>query len=100
MAAVPPYRAGDADRRHARGVAVPVIELPEEPSFTQLRNQAKDLRRAVAAGQADAFAQVAEFWPGPPPAAQSPLPAPQLVVARRYGFPSWARLKRYVEVLE
>jgi len=65
---------------------VPVIALPDEPSFTQLRNQAKDLRRAVVAGEAAAFAEVAEFFPGPAPAPEAfPLHAAQLVVARRYG---------------
>ena len=29
---------------------MPVIPLPDEPSFEQLRKQAKDLRRAVLAG--------------------------------------------------
>jgi ankyrin repeat protein len=80
---------------------MPVISLPDEPSLTQLRNQAKDLRRAVRAGAAGALAEVAEFSPAPAPAAEAfPLHAAQLVVARRYGFPSWARLKRHVEVIE
>jgi ankyrin repeat protein len=80
---------------------MPVISLPDEPSLTQLRNQAKDLRRAVRAGAAGALAEVAEFSPTPAPAAETfPLHAAQLVVARRYGFASWARLKRHVEVIE
>jgi hypothetical protein len=29
---------------------MPVIPLPDEPNFEQLRKQAKDLRRAVLAG--------------------------------------------------
>src|SRR5207344_3071501 len=33
-------------------------------------------------------------------AAAFPLSAAQLVVARRYDFPSWVRLRRYVEVVE
>jgi ankyrin repeat protein len=76
----------------------PVASLPNEPSFEQLRNQAKDLRRAVLAGEADALAEAAERVgdvPGP-----FPLHTAQLVVARRYGFPSWTRLKRHVEVIE
>ena len=80
---------------------MPVISLPDEPSFIQLRNQAKDLRRAVQAGDPAALAEAAEFWPVPVPAADAfPLHAAQLVVARRYGFPSWARLKRHVQVIE
>ena len=72
--------------------------LPDEPSFEQLSNQAKDLRRAVLAGDADALAEVAERIGAAP--SPFPLHAAQLVVARRYGFPSWARLKRHVEVIE
>jgi len=44
------------------------------------------------------LAEVAEHFPDAP--APFPLHAAQLVVARRYGFPSWARLKRHVEVVE
>jgi ankyrin repeat protein len=75
-----------------------VADLPDEPSYEQLRNQAKDLRRAVLAGEPAALAEVAEHFPDAP--APFPLHAAQLVVARRYGFPSWARLKRHVEVIE
>jgi ankyrin repeat protein len=53
------------------------VPLPEQPSLEQLRNQAKDLRRTSAI----------------------PLWEAQLSVARRYGFTSWARLKRHVELL-
>ena len=73
---------------------MPAVPLPAEPSLEQLRNQAKDLRRAVLAGEPGALAEAAAA-PGP-----FPLHAAQLTVARRYGFPSWARLKRYVEVIE
>jgi ankyrin repeat protein len=73
---------------------MPAVRLPAEPSLEQLRNQAKDLRRAVLAGEPGALAEAAAA-PGP-----FPLHAAQLTVARRHGFPSWARLKRYVEVIE
>jgi Ankyrin repeats (3 copies) len=78
---------------------MPAICLPDEPSFEQLRNQAKDLRRAVLAGNPEALAEVAERFPGAAPDA-FPLHTAQLVVARRYGFPSWARLKGHVAVIE
>ena len=77
---------------------MPAIPLPDEPSLTQLRNQAKDLRRAALAGEPGALAEVAERYPGAP--GPFPLHAAQLVVARRYGFGSWARLKRHVEIIE
>jgi ankyrin repeat protein len=96
---------------------MPVISLPDEPSLEQLRNQAKDLRRAVQAGNPEALAEVAERFPDAAPApflpdaapapflpdaapAPFPLHAAQLVVARRYGFRSWARLKRHLEIID
>jgi len=79
-------------------------DLPSEPSLQQLRHQAKDLQRAVRAGVPGALAEVAERHPAGRPdgaaAAAFPLSAAQLVVARRYDFPSWVRLRRYVEVVE
>jgi ankyrin repeat protein len=78
---------------------MPVLSLPDEPSLEQLRNQAKDLRQAVLAGEPEALAEVAERFPDAAPD-PFPLHTAQLVVARRYGFGSWARLKRHVEVIE
>ena len=79
-------------------------DLPTEPSLQQLRHQARDLQRAVRRGDQDALAEVAGRHPAGPPdgaaAAAFPLSAAQLVVARRYDFPSWVRLRRYVEVVE
>ncbi len=79
---------------------MPTARLPEEPSFEQLRKQAKDLQRAVRAMDPVALAEVGELHPEDSPAAASfPLQAAQLVVARRYGFASWWRLKRHVEIV-
>ena len=75
-------------------------DLPAEPSLKQLRHQARDLQRAVRQGEAAALAEVAARHPASPPAAGFPLSAAQLVIARRYDFPSWNRLRRYVEVVE
>jgi hypothetical protein len=89
-----------------------VPDLPAEPSLQQLRHQARDLQRAVLRGDQDALAEVAARYPAGRPdagedtggdtsaAARFPLSAAQLVVARRYDFPSWTRLRRYVEVVE
>jgi len=81
---------------------VPTQDLPEQPSLEQLRNQAKDLRRAVLAGSATATAEVTARYPDAqlPDGAPFPLRAAQLVIARRYGFTSWTRLKRHVEILQ
>jgi hypothetical protein len=83
---------------------VSTIPLPDDPSFEQLRKQAKELQRAVRDGDPDALAEVAARSP------QSsltedvrgtfPLRTAQLVLARRHGFPSWARLKHHLEVVE
>ncbi len=79
-------------------------DLSSEPSLQQLRYQARDLQRAVRRGDQDALAEVAGRHPAGGPdgaaAAAFPLSAAQLVVARRYDFPSRARLRRYVEVVE
>ena len=79
-------------------------DLPVELSLIQLRHQARDLQRAVRSGVPEALAEVAERHPSGRPddaaATTFPLSAAQLVVARRYDFPSWARLRKYVEVVE
>jgi ankyrin repeat protein len=75
----------------------PAMPLPDQPSLEQLRKQAKDLRRAVLAGDPPAVAEVRTRYPDAPPG--FPLRAAQLVVARRYGFASWTRLKRHVEIV-
>lgn len=76
---------------------IPSVPLPDEPSLEQLRKQAKDLRHAVLAGESGAVAEALARYPDA--AAGFPLRAAQLVVARRYGFASWARLKRHVEIV-
>jgi ankyrin repeat protein len=83
---------------------VPTVPLPDEPSLDQLRNQARELQRAVRAGDPAALAEVAEHHPDGPPDPPSmagfALSAAQLVVARRAGFASWTRLRRRVEMVQ
>jgi len=69
--------------------------LPAAPSLEQLRKQAKDLLRAQRAGDASAAARVAAHHPRP--AEPLRLAGAQLVVAREHAFPSWPRLRAYVE---
>src|SRR5262245_38605862 len=78
---------------------MPTVPLPQDPDLDQLRNQARELQRAVRAGDAPARAMVAEFHPDPPASDGFPLSAAQLVLARRYRFASWARLRRHVEII-
>jgi ankyrin repeat protein len=84
-----------ADRGHNGEEAVVTASLPPAPSLEQLRKQAKDLARAHRAGDAEAVARVAAQRPDP----EDPLKLSdaQLVIAREHGFPSWPRLRAYVE---
>ena len=73
--------------------------LPQDPDLDQLRSQARELQRAVRRGEPAALARVSRWHPGPPPASRFPLTAAQLVLARQHGFASWARLRRYVQIV-
>jgi ankyrin repeat protein len=73
--------------------------LPQDPDLDQLRSQARELQRAVRRGERAALTRVSRWHPSPPPAGTFPLTAAQLVLARQHGFPSWARMRRYVEVV-
>jgi ankyrin repeat protein len=74
----------------------PTRTLPKKPSLAQLRKQAKDLRKAYRAGQAAAVAEVERFERNPDPM-NFDLADAQRVLARSYGFSSWAALKNHVD---
>lgn len=76
---------------------MPTSPLPQDPNLDQLRNQARELQRAVRSGDPAARALVAEFHPDAPEPFR--LSAAQLVLARRYRFASWAKLRRHVEIV-
>jgi ankyrin repeat protein len=82
----------------AKGVAVPSFSLPDNASLEQLRKQAKDVRDLAGAGVPGALELVAANHPQGAHAVT--LSGAQLVVARHYGFSSWARLKRHLEMIE
>ena len=71
--------------------------LPASPSLEQLRRQAKDLLRAHRAADEAARSRVAAHHPRPDEPLK--LSGAQLVIAREHGFPSWPRLRAYVERL-
>ncbi len=73
--------------------------LPQDPDLHQLRNQARELQRAVRAGDKAARARVVRWQPDPAPPERFRLTAAQLVLAREHGFASWARLRRYVRIV-
>ncbi|MBM4186336.1 MAG: ankyrin repeat domain-containing protein [Gemmatimonadetes bacterium] len=71
---------------------MPVRRLPVRPSLDQLRHQAKDLLRAIRAEDPAALAELGEFHPRPPNPTAARLSDAQLVLARSYQAPGWARL--------
>ena len=73
--------------------------LPQDPDLEQLRNRARELQRAVRRGEPAALARVSRSHPGQPAAEVFPLTAAQLVLAREHGFVSWARLRRYIQIV-
>ena len=76
---------------------MPVRRLPVRPDPDQLHRQAKDLLRAIHAGDAEAIAELREQHPDAidPPAAK--LADAQLVLARSYQASSWTRLAHAVQ---
>jgi len=83
---------------------MPVKHLTSNPNLDHLRYQARDLLKAHAARDPGAAQRIREFHPRFNRAAdreifdaQLKLSDTQLAIAREYGFPSWARLKRRVE---
>jgi ankyrin repeat protein len=85
---------------------VPPRGLPGNANLEQLRNGAKALQRAVRAGDPGAADVVREFHPrmadaqpGSPELQAFTRADAQLVVARSFNFPSWPRLKAYLETV-
>jgi ankyrin repeat protein len=78
----------------------PALSLPARPSLEQLRKQAKELLKGY---RADDPAAVVRFQSHSPRAISEKgvaLADAQLVLAREYGFRSWAKLKHHVESLQ
>jgi hypothetical protein len=83
---------------------MPVRRLPSNPNLDHLRYQAKDLLKAHAAHIPGAAQRLREFHPRFNRAtdatifdARLSLSDAQLAIAREYGFPSWARLKKHIK---
>jgi hypothetical protein len=75
---------------------MPTRPLPENPDLDHLRGQARALQRAVRAGDPAAVERMRRQRVD---ATSHTLHAAQLAVAREYGFASWPRLKRYLDVV-
>jgi len=83
---------------------MPVRRLPSSPNLNHLRYQAKDLLKGHAARDLSVAQRLREFHPrffrfsdAEIFDAQLSLSDAQLAIAREYGFPSWARLKKHIE---
>src|SRR6202162_3098973 len=83
---------------------MPVRRLPSNPNLDHLKYQAKDLLKDHAAHTPDVAQRIREFHPRFCRATDTEIfDAPlslsdaQVTIAREYGFPSWARLKRHIE---
>jgi hypothetical protein len=76
-----------------------VEPLPKSPSLEAQQKRAKQLLRKVWDGDAGAIARVQAFHPARPDPDTLKLHDAQLVIARGYGFDSWAAMKRKIESL-
>ena len=74
--------------------------FPVHPNLRQLKNQAKDLLRAIRRGDPDAVGDLQQFHPERPDAGEATLADAQLTLARSYGLPSWPRLVLACEVVD
>ncbi|MEU4196475.1 ankyrin repeat domain-containing protein [Kribbella sp. NPDC026611] len=68
--------------------------LPDDPRLEHLRKQAKTLLKGVRAGDREALALADEFH------SVDTLAEAQLVIARSYGFASWPRIVRHLELVD
>ena len=74
--------------------------LPVRPDLEQVRRQAKELLRAIRAGDDTAIAELREHHPSPPAAADIQLADAQLALARSYQVSSWTRLVQAVQLAD
>jgi hypothetical protein len=77
---------------------MPVRRLPVRPDLEQLHRQAKELLRAIHAGDATAIADLREYHPDSIDPAAAKLADAQLVLARSYHASSWTRLLQAVQL--
>jgi hypothetical protein len=73
--------------------------LPPNPSLQMQQKRAKNLLRAAASGDAHVLQRINALHPRPPAPEALKLADAQLVVARGYGFESWAALRRKIDSL-
>jgi hypothetical protein len=79
---------------------MPVRRLPVRPDLEQLHRQAKELLRAIHAGDPDAIAELREHHPESVDPSAAKLADAQLVLARSYTASSWTRLVHAVQLAD
>ena len=79
---------------------MPVRCLPARPDLEQLRRQAKELLRAIHAGDTNAIAELREHHPESIEPAAAKLADAQVVLARSYRASSWTRLVHAVRLAD
>ena len=86
---------------------MPTRSLPLRPNLAQLKIQANELHQEHGDGRPSAAARIAAHHPrfkGQSPQAvldsAFPLADAQLVLAREYGFDTWAKLKQHVDLAD
>lgn len=77
-----------------------VRRLPVRPHLKQLHRQAKELLRAIHAGDPHAVAELREHHPQEIDPSLAKLADAQVVLARSYRAPSWARLVQAIQLAE
>jgi ankyrin repeat protein len=87
---------GRYERSFVVNKSVPTRVMRAHPDLKQLKRQAKELLDAFFAGDPGSAAEVAAHHRDANPATFA-LHDAQLVLARAYGFPSWTKLKAYVD---
>jgi len=79
---------------------MPARRLPVRPDQKQLQRQAKELLRAIHAGDANAIAELSNHHPESINPSTAKLADAQLVLARTYQVSSWTRLVHAVQLAE
>jgi hypothetical protein len=79
---------------------MPLRRLPVRPNLDQLHRQAKELLRAIDAGDANAIAELREHHPESIDLPTAKLADAQLVLARSYRASSWTRLVHAVQLAD
>ena len=77
---------------------MPARALPVRPDLDHLHRQAKDLLRAIHAGDTEAIAELREHHPDSIEPAAAKLADAHLVLARSYRASSWTRLVHAVQL--